>query len=237
MAQHKSLGQSYMPGSVPHLPCRSDHCRCPGEPLGCHPTGLQNNPGCSPEQSWNHGPDKIINQLTISQWHNARIKRQEREVLQQNIEPFTAPLVASELLPPVLQKLPELVQHGHASFDYDICQDASGQATQRSQGQPPPVGSMATAVARPSTQVLTGAAHFPISTTPASAAPPLPVAAAPEAAMPMPVPAPGEKRLPKTTVWRRKKLAEAAAAAQGLTPGKRQIPQQFLCQKYGQPKT
>lgn len=31
-------------------------------------------------------------------------------------------------------------------------------------------------------------------------------------------------------------MAEAAAA-QGLTPRKRQIPQQFLCQKCGQPKT
>ncbi|KAI7797576.1 hypothetical protein IRJ41_016771, partial [Triplophysa rosa] len=152
-----------------------------------------------------------LNQLTISQWHNARIKRQEREVLQQDIMPFTAPLVAPEQLPPVLPKLPEAIQHRHSSFVFEIPQDASGQAAQRSRGQPPPP------------QVPPAAAHTATSSTHAS----------------VPVAAPEEKRMPRTTAWRQKKLAEAATAAatQGLNPRKRQRPHQFLYQKGNQPKT
>ncbi|XP_056328978.1 uncharacterized protein LOC130241304 isoform X1 [Danio aesculapii] len=237
-----------------------------------------------------------LNQLTISQWFNARTKEQEREVLQQDIEAFSAPLVAPVPLPPVLQKLPEAVQHGHSCFESAIPQDASGQAAPRPRGRPPSVGTTEASV-RSGLHVSPGTAHSatyltPVSTSapfaaltfttalepssagfavtvPAGAAPvpvsagaapvPAPVGAAPVpapvGAAPVPAPAgaapvpvfgvyvpvaaPDEKRVPKTTAWRRKKLAEAAAAAaaQGLTPRKRQAPQQFLCQKCGQPKT
>ncbi|XP_048059770.1 uncharacterized protein LOC125276395 [Megalobrama amblycephala] len=180
-----------------------------------------------------------LNQLTISQRHNARIKKQEREVLQLDTEPFTAPLVAPEHLPPVLPKLMEAIQHGHSSFEFEIPQDASGQAAPCSQGQPPPAGSTAAAIARPTSHSATSsipasaAAHTstaaPVPS--ASTATPIPVVGAP-----VPVSAPDEKRVPRTTTWRRKKLSEAAAA-QGLNPTKRQIPLQFLCQKCGQRKT
>ncbi|XP_077088783.1 uncharacterized protein LOC143740659 [Siphateles boraxobius] len=66
-----------------------------------------------------------LNQLTLSQWHNARKKRQEKEVLQQNIQPFSAPLVASEHLPPMLSKLTKPVQHVHSAFVFAINEDAS----------------------------------------------------------------------------------------------------------------
>ncbi|XP_042589352.1 uncharacterized protein LOC122138796 [Cyprinus carpio] len=105
-----------------------------------------------------------LNQLTISQWHNARIKSQEREVLQQDIEPFTAPLVAPEQLPPVLPKLPEAILHGHSSFEFKIPQDASGQAASRSRGQLPPGGQVSSA----SASVPAAAAH---TSTTATAAP------------------------------------------------------------------
>ncbi|ROL46026.1 hypothetical protein DPX16_15214 [Anabarilius grahami] len=131
-----------------------------------------------------------LNQLTISQWHNARIKRQEEVVLQPDIEPFTAPLVALEQLPP------------HRVLEASLLQRARRQ--QLSTAAPVPFASIAT---------------------------PIPVVGAP-----VPVAAPDEKRVPRTTAWRRKKLSEAAAA-QGLNPKKRQIPRQFLCQKCGQPKT
>lgn len=171
--------------------------------------------------------------------------------MQQDIEPFTAPLVAPQQLPPVLPKLPETIQHGHSSFGFEIPQDASGQAAPRSRGQPPPVGSTAAAIARPTPQVPPGTAYSATSFIHASASivTPVPVGAAalvpvgaapvPVGAAPVPVAAPDEKRVPRTTAWRRRKLAEAAtaAAAQGLTPRKRQIPLQFICQKCGQPKT
>ncbi|ROL48703.1 hypothetical protein DPX16_7639 [Anabarilius grahami] len=180
-----------------------------------------------------------LNQLTISQWHNARIKKQERVVLQQDIESFTAPLVAPEQLPPVLPKLPEAIQHGHSSFEFEMAQDASGQAAPRSRGQPPPAGStpapQCPSAIPASASVPAAAAHTSPAATTASATP-IPVGAVPT---PVPVAAPDEKRVPRTTAWRRKRLAEAAAAAaaQGLNPKKRQIAQQFLCQKCGQPKT
>ncbi len=187
--------------------------------------------------------------------------------MQQDIEPFTAPLVASEQLPPVLPKLPEPTQHGHSTFEFAIPQDVSGQAAPRSQGQPPPISSSSqpqvppdiasstipassaaahtsTAAPVPTASTATpipasaAAAHTstaaPVPT--ASSATPIPVGAAPVAVAGAPVPfaAPDVKSVPRTTAWRRKKLAEAA---QGLTPRKRQIQQQFLCQKCGQPKT
>ncbi|XP_052472153.1 uncharacterized protein LOC128028874 [Carassius gibelio] len=171
-----------------------------------------------------------LNQLTISQWHNTRIKKQEREVLQQDIEPFTAPLVAPEQLPPVLPKLPEAIQHGHSSFEFKIPQDASGQAAPRSRGQLPPGGLTPAPQVPPATSapvsVPAAAAH---TSTRATAAP----------AMLIPVVGADEQRVPRTTAWRRKKLVEAAAAAaaQGLAARKRKLPQQFLCQKCWQPKT
>ncbi len=179
--------------------------------------------------------------------HNARIKRQEREVLQQDIEPFTAALVASEQLPPILPKLPEQIQHGHSTFEFAIPQDASGQAAPRSQGQPPPISSSSSSQPQVPPDIATStipgsaaAAHTstaaPVPT--ASTATPIPFGAAPVpvAGAPVPFAAPDVKSVPRTTAWRRKKLSEAAAA-QGLTPRKRQIPQPFLCQKCGQPKT
>ncbi|XP_042567382.1 uncharacterized protein si:ch73-112l6.1 [Cyprinus carpio] len=177
-----------------------------------------------------------LNQLTISQWHNARIKSQEREVLQQDIEPFTAPLVAPEQLPPVLPKLPEAILHGHSSFEFKIPQDASGQAASRSRGQLPPGGQVSSA----SASVPAAAAH---TSTTATAAPatliPVGTVLIPVVGAPVPVAAADEKRVPRTTAWRRKKLVEAAAAAaaQGLATRKRKSPQQFLCQKCWQPKT
>ncbi len=173
-------------------------------------------------------------------------------MLQQDIEPFTAPLVASEQLPPVLPKLPEPIQHGHSSFEFATPQDASGQAAPRSQGQPPPISTSSSQPQVPldfATSTIPASAPVPAAahtstTAPvpaASTATPLPVGAAPVpgAGAPVPFAAPDVKSVPRTTAWRRKKLAEAAtaAAAQGLTPRKRQIPQQFLCQKCGQPKT
>lgn len=172
-------------------------------------------------------------------------------MLQQDIEPFTASLVAPEQLPQELPKLPEAVQHGHASFQFDIPKDSSGQAAPRSRGQPSAVGSTA------ASQVPFGAAHsasfsVPAAAAHASTAAPVPsppvatlipfgavAAPIPVVGAPAPVQATDVKKVPKTTAWRRKKLAEAAtaAAAQGLTPRKRQTPQQFLCQKCGQPKT
>ncbi|CAM4496705.1 unnamed protein product [Leuciscus chuanchicus] len=60
--------------------------------------------------------------------HNARKKRQEKEVLQQYVQPFSVPLVASEHLPPMLSKLKQPVQHVHSAFVFAINEDASGLA-------------------------------------------------------------------------------------------------------------
>lgn len=84
--------------------------------------------------------------------------------MQKDFEPFTPPLVASEQLPLILPKQPEAMQHGRSSFEFEKPQDASGQAAPCS----PPVGSTASAVARPEPQLPQGAAHFATSTIPAS---------------------------------------------------------------------
>ena len=63
-------------------------------------------------------------------------------------EKFLVVLV-SELLHPVLSKLQEPVRHGHSTSEFAIQQYASGQAVQRDQGKPPPVGSTAAAVPWP----------------------------------------------------------------------------------------
>ncbi|XP_026124558.1 uncharacterized protein LOC113106744 [Carassius auratus] len=153
--------------------------------------------------------------------------------LQQDIEPFTAPLVAPEQLPPVLPKLPEAIQHGHSSFEFEIPQDASGQAAPRSRGQLPPVGLTPAPQVPSATSAIPASASVPAATHKSTTASAMPI---PVEGAPVPVAAADEKRVPRTKAWRRKKLAEAAAA-QGLNPKKRQIAQQFLCQKCGQPKT
>ncbi len=170
--------------------------------------------------------------------HNFQKKRQEREVLQQNVEPFTAPLVASELLLRVLSKLPAPLKHGHSSFEFSIHEDASGQARQHIRGQRPPTtapaatpGLLLAPAAASTSTAAPAAAH---SLVPTSAAAPAPAAAhrhAPAAAPAIaaaPIPAPHDQRVPRTTAWRRRKTAEAAAAAgsQGVTPKKRQTPEQ-----------
>ncbi len=156
--------------------------------------------------------------------------------MQQNIEPFTAPLVASELLPPVLSKLSAPLEHGHSAFEFSIQEDASGQARQRVQGQHPPMTATAPAAA-PGLLPLPAAAT-PRLLPPPAAAPGLLPAPAPFAVA-APIAPPHDKKVPRTTAWRRRKAEEAAAAAraQGLTPKIRRTPEHLVCHKCGQPKT
>lgn len=151
--------------------------------------------------------------------HNSRKKRQEREVLQQNIEPFTAPLVASELLPPVLSKIPEPLKHGHSAFEFAISEDGSGQARQHVRA------------AAPSLEPTSTAAPIPVPAAAPELLPPPAVAPVPA----VPIPAPQDQRMPRTTAWRRRKAEEAAAAAraQGLTPKKWRTLEHLFCQKCG----
>ncbi|KAL1269404.1 hypothetical protein QQF64_031693 [Cirrhinus molitorella] len=175
-----------------------------------------------------------LNQHTLSQWHNERKRRQEREVLEQSIQTFTTPLVASQPLLPVLFKHPEPVRHGHQGYDFNISADASGQAVQRVRGQPPPVSAAVAlpaaaqhAQGQPPPQVHESfadpdRAHLPQAT--------------PTVAIAVPAATPPGPKVPRTTAWRRRKAAEAAAA-QGATPKKRQQTEQYICQRCGQPKT
>ncbi|XP_057187565.1 uncharacterized protein LOC130552902 [Triplophysa rosa] len=174
-----------------------------------------------------------LNQQTLSQWHNARIKKQESEVLQQGIRTFASPLVASEPLPPVLFKHVEPVRHGHPAYEFDIPADASGQAAQRVRGQPSSVGAAADAM--PAAAQVRGQPHpvqvgFAVPDTAHLRQ------ATDTAAIAVPAATPPGPKVPRTTAWRRRKAAEAAAA-QGATKKKRQQTEQYVCQKCGQPKT
>ncbi len=172
--------------------------------------------------------------------HNFRKKRQEREVLQQNVEPFTAPLVASELLR-VRSKLPAPLKHGHLSFEFSIHEDASGQARQHVRGQRLPTtapaatpGLLLAPAAASTSTAAPAAAHSHVPTSAAApAAAPAPFAAPAIAAAP--IPAPHDQRVPRTTAWRRRKTAETAGS-QGVTPQKDK-PRNSNGQKCGQPKT
>ncbi|XP_057213117.1 uncharacterized protein LOC130568344 [Triplophysa rosa] len=174
-----------------------------------------------------------LNQQTLSQWrHNAQTKKQESEVLQQGIQTFASPLVASEPLPPVLFKHVEPVRHGHPAYEFNIPADASGQAVQRVRGQPSSVG--AAAVAMPAAAQVQGQPP-PVQVGFAVPDPAHLRQATDTAAIAVPAATPPGPKVQITTAWRRRKTAEAAAA-QGATKKKRQQTE-YVCQKCGQSKT
>ncbi|KAK1803478.1 hypothetical protein P4O66_020911 [Electrophorus voltai] len=72
-----------------------------------------------------------LNQRTLTQWYNARKKKQEQDVLHLSVGQSSTPMVAPEPLPPALSKLPERPTRGHPAFDFNIQQDASRQASRR----------------------------------------------------------------------------------------------------------
>ncbi|KAK1793681.1 hypothetical protein P4O66_012043, partial [Electrophorus voltai] len=120
-----------------------------------------------------------LNQRTLTQWYNARKKKQEQDVLHLSVGQSSTPMVAPEPLPPALNKLPERPTHGHPAFDFNIQQDASGQAFQRVRGQPPlPPGETLTSSG------LEGDAASATAATPAAPA------------------APAGPKVPLTTAWR-----------------------------------
>ncbi|XP_076851096.1 uncharacterized protein LOC143501317 [Brachyhypopomus gauderio] len=160
-----------------------------------------------------------LNQRTLTQWYNARKKKQEQDVLHLSVGQSSTPTVASEPLPPALSKLPERPTYAHPAYDFNIQADASGQASQRVRGHHPLASGDTTAA-------------------PASATPATPTAPATQ---------PGPK-VPRTTAWRWKKKAEAAAAAAASStappaadgqpvPTKRLKHEHYLCKQCGQPKT
>ncbi|XP_052471895.1 uncharacterized protein LOC128028661 [Carassius gibelio] len=177
-----------------------------------------------------------LNHHTLSQWHNARKRRQEKEVLEQGIQTFTTPLVASEPLPPVLFKHPQPVRHGHQAYEFNIPVDASGQAVQRVRGQPPKVGTTSAAVGMPAAAQHAQGQPPPVQEVFAVSDPARLLQATDTATIAEPPATPPGPKVPRTTAWRRRKAAEAAAA-QGATPKKRNQTEQYICQKCGQPKT
>ncbi|KAK1802494.1 hypothetical protein P4O66_022146, partial [Electrophorus voltai] len=157
-------------------------------------------------------------QRTLTQWYNARKKKQEKDVLHLSIGQSSTPMVAPEPLAPAQSKLPEHPTHGHPAFDFNIQQDASGQASQRIRGQPPLLPGET-----PTSSIPEGDATSATVATPTAPA------------------APARPKVPWTTPWRWKKKAEAeaaAAAADGqAVPTKRRKHEHYACKQCGQPKT
>ncbi|XP_056598422.1 uncharacterized protein LOC130417141 [Triplophysa dalaica] len=171
-----------------------------------------------------------LNQQTLSQWHGARIKKQESKVLQQGIKTFASTLVASEPLPPVLFKELEPVPHGHPPYGFNIPADASGQAVQRVPGQPSSAAFVMPAAAQ---QVQGQPPPVQVGVTFPDTAHLLQATDTTDIDVPAATP-PGPK-VPRTA-WRRRKAAEVAAA-QGFFKKNRQKTEQHFCKKCGHPKT
>ncbi|XP_036072220.1 acrosin-like [Oryzias melastigma] len=151
-------------------------------------------------------------QRTLSQWLSSRQKKWERAVLEQEVGLLpTAPAV-------YLQPLPEakglsLVQVG--------------------QGQPFDYGTLEQKLPLPLLRPAPPAQPLHLGNE-APAPPPLPPLPPP----PLPLPPPGE-RVPRTTAFRRRKAAEAAAAAPEGPPAGTKVHRQtvqYTCTKCGQPK-
>ncbi|XP_078141255.1 uncharacterized protein LOC144539599 [Centroberyx gerrardi] len=162
-----------------------------------------------------------LNQRTLSQWFSWRQKEGGRAVLQQGTGVVPAPAVAAQPLPPA--KGLSSVQVGRGQpFHFHVPEEQPGPSDR---GLPPP----------------------PPPPPPASAPPPPPLAPAPAplpgtivapapATRPPPLPAP--QQVPRSTAYRKRKAAEAAAAGQGPLPGsKTRGPMaQYVCDVCGQPE-
>nr|XP_054600042.1 uncharacterized protein LOC107372644 [Nothobranchius furzeri] len=161
-----------------------------------------------------------LNQKTISQWFSYRQKRWEKGVLEQGTGAVSAPTFSHQPIPSA--KGLSSVQVGRGQpFNYNIPEEQ--QPGPSSRGLPPsplpppaphPGPSTSCNLPPPSAQSL-HVIHLFMGSTPLS---------------------PPVLTVPRTTAFRRRKAAEAAAAAGVQAPPSKTARQQFTCSKCGQPK-
>ncbi|XP_056120618.1 uncharacterized protein LOC130097702 [Rhinichthys klamathensis goyatoka] len=157
-------------------------------------------------------------QRTISQWYNRRQKEREKNILEQGVVFHRVPCVAAEPLsaprPSIISRPPPELR----PFVFTGPKDLSRQATQR--GRPAQVPSL------PAPQLLT---------TPPQQQPCFLPGSSPDPPHLTPIPPP--RTVPRSTAFRRRKKAEAEAAA-GVSgcPVKKRKQGDYKCSKCGQPK-
>nr|XP_040058123.1 proline-rich protein 12-like [Gasterosteus aculeatus aculeatus] len=163
-----------------------------------------------------------LNHRTLTQWFSRKQRGLVSAVLQQGAAVIPAGVAAEPLLP---VKGLSFVQVGQGQpFQYDVPDEKPGPSSGGLPPAPPP----------PPDGEQPGPSAPPDEERPgpsSSGLPPLPLGVFPGPAGPPP-------QLPRecrTTVWRKRKAAEAAAAAGQVLPPKNPR-QQYTCSKCGQPK-
>ncbi|XP_059389973.1 uncharacterized protein LOC132123402 [Carassius carassius] len=183
-----------------------------------------------------------VNQRTLSVWFNNYRKKLEADVLALSVPLPQISMVSRTQLPLARQmtSMPSAPGSSLKSFPYVANPDLSGQATRRGQRPPPPASAPAlsaqqpvslsappaASLSAPQAAVLSAQRPASLSAPPAASlsAPPAAALSAPAASM------------SRTTLWRKRKAAEALAQEQGLPRPQQPARKPYACTQCGQPR-